>query len=237
MFRWYQNATRCYVFLTDVHSVTLGSGPFVCSRWFTRGWTLQELLAPRSVEFFTSEGSYIGQRESLQRCISEATGIPSKALYGSSLLAAFSVEERLSWAERRETKREEDVAYSLLGLFDVHMPLIYGEGRKKAMKRLRKEIVEAQAEIDWSSINSEIHGHTEHNMLNSYTGPSVNVDTERVESTSTQSTGHLQFLDSTRSTVDRSLTDIPDRAVVAGFPQEYYVHLCLFPDTHFVRDS
>ncbi|KAF2191621.1 HET-domain-containing protein, partial [Zopfia rhizophila CBS 207.26] len=149
MFRWYHNAAKCYVYLSDVSiggsvgndlsSQWTWKSAFQHSRWFTRGWTLQELVAPTCVEFFAKEGERLGDRNSLVQEIHKITGIPTRALQGSPL-SQFSVNERMSWAERRETKREEDTAYSLLGIFDIHMPLIYGEGRKKAMIRLQKEI-------------------------------------------------------------------------------------------------
>ncbi|KAH7397213.1 heterokaryon incompatibility protein-domain-containing protein [Pyrenochaeta sp. MPI-SDFR-AT-0127] len=148
MFRWYHNAARCYVYLSDVS--TRGSDgndlssqrtwktAFQHSRWFTRGWTLQELLAPTSIEFFSAEGERLGDRNSLMQEIHDITGISIQALKGGPL-SQFSINERVSWAKRRETKREEDAAYSLLGIFNVHMPLIYGEGRKKAFSRLQRE--------------------------------------------------------------------------------------------------
>jgi hypothetical protein len=142
MFRYYRNATKCYVYLSDVlvrGSVGSGLPAFRQSRWFTRGWMLQELLAPRSAEFFSAEGKLLGDKDSLLQEIHDTTGISIQALQGRPL-SEFSVQERMSWAERRETLREEDAAYSLLGIFDVHMPLIYGEGREKALIRLRKEI-------------------------------------------------------------------------------------------------
>jgi hypothetical protein len=151
MFRWYRDATRCYVYLSDVLRVTLNSSDesneswesmFLRSKWFTRGWTLQELIAPISVEFFSKEGELLGNKTSLVRQICHATGIPVKALRGGSL-SNFSITERLSWAATRETTRKEDLAYSLLGIFDVNMSLIYGEGREKAFKRLREEIEKA----------------------------------------------------------------------------------------------
>ena len=108
------------------------------SRWFSRGWTLQELVAPASVEFFSKEGEYLGNKRSLERHIHEVTEIPVKAL-ARQPLSDFSVPERMLWAENRDTTRKEDKVYSLLGIFDVHMPLIYGEGREKAFKRLRDE--------------------------------------------------------------------------------------------------
>ena len=119
------------------------------SRWFTRGWTLQELIAPPSVEFFSSEGKRLGDKKSLERQIHEITGMAVQALQGRAL-SEFSVDERLSWAEKRETKREEDKAYSLLGIFDIYMPLIYGEGMDNAFRRLREEIDKCSS-IDRSS--------------------------------------------------------------------------------------
>ncbi|KAJ6195116.1 heterokaryon incompatibility protein-domain-containing protein [Bipolaris maydis] len=143
MFRWYKHAAKCYVYLADVSASTCSqtSQPpeetwvpeFRNSRWFTRGWTLQELLASPEVEFFSREGIKLGSKKSLEQQIHEITGIPIQALAGCPL-SDFRIEERLSWAEKRQTKREEDAAYSLLGLFDLHIPLIYGEGRKRRSK-------------------------------------------------------------------------------------------------------
>lgn len=141
MYRWYQNADRCYVYLSDV-SAPRWKPAFKKSRWFTRGWTLQELIAPTSVEFFSAEGEFLGDKESLEQTLHEITRISIEALQGG-LMSHFDVEERMSWAASRHTKREEDTVYSLLGIFDIHMPLIYGEGRLKAMNRLRKEIKES----------------------------------------------------------------------------------------------
>ncbi|KAF2692159.1 HET-domain-containing protein [Lentithecium fluviatile CBS 122367] len=155
MFRWYLNAAKCYVYLSDVSiGSSVGNDPsfqrswkpaFQRSKWFTRGWTLQELLAPKSVEFFSVEGERLGDKDSMVQEVHEITGIAIQALQGSPM-AYFTVDERLLWAENRCTKREEDAAYSLLGIFDVHMPLIYGEGRKKAFIRLRREIKESSME-------------------------------------------------------------------------------------------
>jgi hypothetical protein len=141
MFRWYHESAKCYVYLPDVWISNDGS--FQESRWFTRGWTLQELLAPKFVEFFSAEGERLGNRDSLLQEIHGVTGISILALKGSPL-SQFSINERFLWAERRQTKREEDAAYSLLGIFDIHLPLIYGEGQKKAFIRLRKEMKESK---------------------------------------------------------------------------------------------
>jgi hypothetical protein len=149
MFRWYRNATRCYVYLSDVPNPELDSNEELIrpscetsirnSKWFKRGWTLQELLAPSSVEFFSRERKRLGDKRSLKQQIREITGIADSALQGAPL-SQFSVAERFSWIGGRETKLEEDEAYSMLGIFEVSMPLIYGEGRYKAFRRLRCEI-------------------------------------------------------------------------------------------------
>jgi ankyrin repeat protein len=148
MFRWYQKAAICYVYLSDVStnnqdqvnsSSQSWQSTFRKSRWFTRGWTLQELIAPRSVVFFCSNGHRLGDKTSLERLLNDITGIALSALQGTKL-SAFKVEERMSWAKNRDTTREEDKAYSLLGIFDVSMSPIYGEGVKKAFYRLREEL-------------------------------------------------------------------------------------------------
>ena len=146
MFRWYQDAAKCYVYLADVSTPTGDAADkssweaaFRKSRWFTRGWTLQELIAPVSVEFFSKEGVRLGTRHSLEHDIYRITGLPLTILRGNPL-SGFSIPERLAWIEKRETTRKEDKAYSLLGLFSIHMPLIYGEGETNAFRRLRKKI-------------------------------------------------------------------------------------------------
>ena len=152
MYRWYQRATKCYVHLSDVSirkrerdnesSQNTWEQAFRQSRWFTRGWTLQELLAPLSVEFFSIEGSRLGNKQSLEQQIHEITRVPIPALRGSAL-SHFSTEQKFDWAKKRQTTREEDWAYSLLGIFDISMPVTYGERRANAVRRLRKEIDDA----------------------------------------------------------------------------------------------
>jgi hypothetical protein len=150
MFRWYQNAERCYVYLPDVESEPEDEdegdkssqrwiSAFEKSRWFTRGWTLQELLAPVSVEFFSKSEQRLGDKKSLEHTVHKITGIPINALPGSRL-SDFSITERGSWATSRRTTREEDGAYCLLGIFGVYLSLIYGEGRERALKRLMREV-------------------------------------------------------------------------------------------------
>ncbi|KAI4706494.1 hypothetical protein J4E89_008912 [Alternaria sp. Ai002NY15] len=148
MFRWYQNAKKCYVYLPDVEcQIVHGTqkprpgweAAFRTSRWFSRGWTLQELIAPRSVEFFSRNGIRLGDKMSVSQIIHEVTKIPAKALSGDDI-SKFDVFERFSWAQNRQTMREEDGAYCLLGIVGCYLPLIYGEGKDSALKRLRTEM-------------------------------------------------------------------------------------------------
>lgn len=145
MFRWYRNSAKCYAYLEDVsmEESAQNRSAFQKSRWFTRGWTLQELLAPEIVDFFSAEGEPLGSKSSLVQELAKVTRVPARALQGEAL-SHFSVGQRLKWADGRETTREEDMAYSLLGIFDIQMPLFYSEGRAKAFKRLHREILNSQ---------------------------------------------------------------------------------------------
>jgi hypothetical protein len=107
MFRWYREATKCYVYMSDVDSV---ESDFNNSNWFTRGWTLQELIAPKTLQFYASNEQFIGTKASLESRIHAITGIPLDALRGKEL-SSFSWEERLSWSNHRVTTRVEDKAY------------------------------------------------------------------------------------------------------------------------------
>jgi len=141
MFRWYQNSATCYAYLADV---TPNDSPFGRSRWFKRGWTLQELIAPTDVLFFDRYWNEIESRESLRGDIERVTGVPQQVLVNGSL-HGHCIAEIMSWAGCRETTRLEDRAYSLLGLFGVSMPLIYGEGGQ-AFKRLQLEIMKSSTD-------------------------------------------------------------------------------------------
>ena len=135
MFRWYRESAICYVYLSDF---SLGSRhPLHESRWFRRGWTLQELLAPSNVVFFDQHWVEVGSKAFLEQKLSQICSISTNHLKNPF---SASIAARMSWAARRETSREEDLAYSLLGLFNIHMPLIYGEGAN-AFRRLQLEII------------------------------------------------------------------------------------------------
>ncbi|KAF0326687.1 het domain-containing protein [Colletotrichum asianum] len=143
MFAWYENAAICYVYMPDVISTpNEGCGTqFWESRWFTRGWTLQELIAPENIEFYGRDWVMLGTKTALITVISEQiTKIPRECLTKEKPLSSFSIAQKMSWASSRVTTRPEDQAYCVLGLFGVNMPLLYGEG-SKAFVRLQEEIV------------------------------------------------------------------------------------------------
>lgn len=150
MYFWYSISDFCVAYLSDyVHMPEVrGYPPMGDSRWFTRGWTLQELLAPRTVIFVDNSWNAFGTKDSLVSEVSAASGIDEQALItntwgpdGSISDFNASVATRMSWAATRETTRPEDLAYCLLGLFEVNMPLLYGEGGERAFIRLQEEIL------------------------------------------------------------------------------------------------
>ncbi|KAL7905359.1 heterokaryon incompatibility domain-containing protein [Trichoderma velutinum] len=181
MFKWYQDAAICYAFLEDVSAEEVNSAvqpigtpqaltttnlglAFSRSRWFTRGWTLQELIAPRRLEFVDTNWKVIGEKKAFATPLQDITGIDAFVIEGGPL-EQVSVARRMSWAAHRETTRQEDIAYSLFGIFGVNMPLIYGEG-PKAFLRLQEEILKQSDDhtlFAWraapsSSSNQQIRG-------------------------------------------------------------------------------
>ncbi|KAK2760831.1 hypothetical protein FQN54_002070 [Arachnomyces sp. PD_36] len=143
MFKWYSSAAVCYAYLSDVTVKRAHrdfSSQISSCRWFKRGWTLQELLAPRMLRFYNSRWTFIGTKGQLSRMIEEIHGVPRPILQGTASFKDYSIAQRMCWASKRETKRKEDVAYCLLGVFDVMIPIIYGEG-DQAFARLQREIV------------------------------------------------------------------------------------------------
>ncbi|UPL01305.1 hypothetical protein LCI18_012239 [Fusarium solani-melongenae] len=151
MYRWYQEATVCYAFLADVSNLA----ELPKSKWFTRGWTLQELIAPSSMIFFNQTWDELGTKETLDQAISERTRIPKAILSGDEDLETASVAQRMSWASDRRTTRREDLAYCLMGIFNINMPLLYGEG-EKAFVRLQEEIMRVSDDhslFAWKDLN------------------------------------------------------------------------------------
>ena len=151
MYKWYEQAQTCFVFLDDVkfrEDVTRTRKSLEKSRWFTRGWTLQELVAPRDITFLDKNCTLIGHRADLMETIAHITGIPTECFGNHLAIHAMPIAKRMSWLSDRETTRVEDLAYCMLGIFDVSMNMLYGEGRK-AFLRLQKELLET---IDDESI-------------------------------------------------------------------------------------
>ncbi|KAH8646210.1 hypothetical protein BX600DRAFT_477281 [Xylariales sp. PMI_506] len=151
MFKWYQDAAFCIAYLEDLAPGVDGQGPLqkdtlAACRWFARGWTLQELIAPRHVEFHDAAWKFRGLRSELKATLAEVTGIDEDILHDSGGMHDVPIARRMSWASGRNTTRVEDEAYCLLGLFNVHMALIYGEGRK-AFMRLQEEIVKESGDL------------------------------------------------------------------------------------------
>ena len=143
MFRFYQRAQCCIAYLEDLqpgNDLATEKDLQLC-RWFTRGWTLQELIAPLDVQFFDNDWSYRGSKDKLIDALHAITGIHRIALRTGDMYRSLSVAARMSWAANRETTRVEDRAYSLMGLFDINMPLLYGE-RGNAFIRLQETIAQ-----------------------------------------------------------------------------------------------
>ncbi|KAJ9623060.1 hypothetical protein H2203_005992 [Taxawa tesnikishii (nom. ined.)] len=143
MYAWYEAAAKCYAYLADVPLESDPHAPdsrFCSSRWFTRGWTLQELLAPTDLVFFSQDWKPLNDKIQLREPVSRATRIDADILAKKRPLESASIAERMSWAAGRETTRTEDKAYCLMGIFSVNMPMLYGEG-DKAFLRLQEEIM------------------------------------------------------------------------------------------------
>jgi hypothetical protein len=142
MFAWYRDSAVCYALLEDVPPLNpiFPENEFKRARWFKRGWCLQELIAPAKVEFYSADWTDIGTKWSLRRQVEDTTGISSDVFLSELNLGSYTVAQKMSWASRRETTRQEDEAYCLLGIFGISMPLLYGEGRR-AFLRLQEEIL------------------------------------------------------------------------------------------------
>jgi hypothetical protein len=145
MYQWYQRSKTCYVFLGDL-SASQSTRALKGCRWFSRGWTLQELIAPSHLSFFDQDWNYRGSKADLAEQLSEITKIDAEVLLHQRSLPTIAVAQRMSWAAFRQTTRIEDMAYSLLGIFDVNMPLLYGEERK-AFRRLQEEIIKSTSDL------------------------------------------------------------------------------------------
>ncbi len=199
MYDWYKDAELCYTFLSDVHSevdrwseaATVHHGLRTVvdsqvkytevaleireSKWFKRGWTLQELIAPKNVVFVNRYWKELGTKETLATILRERTGIPEDILILNKKkgLSSQSVAQRMSWASDRETTRKEDLAYCLLGIFGVNIPMLYGEGETRAFLRLQEEIIRSSDDHSifswrlpaWQSSERELDNNTDSNSV------------------------------------------------------------------------
>ena len=141
MYRWYQKAEVCLVYLSDIKRPEGGAPDLSESRWFTRGWTLQELVASKTLEFYDMDWQPLGNDTELRDHLSSITGIDRAILAHKQIVSKVSIAQRMSWASGRGTRRDEDMAYCLMGLFGVQMPPLYGEGLESAFRRLQEEII------------------------------------------------------------------------------------------------
>ncbi|KAI9147293.1 Vegetative incompatibility protein [Paramyrothecium foliicola] len=157
MFAWYAAAQICFAYLSDLdtnseefiaaaHDLPASRRCLSKCRWFQRGWTLQELIAPREVRFFAKDWSDFSNKHYLSHDLSEITGIDKDILTGTQQLGGVLIGRRMSWAANRTTTRVEDMAYCLLGIFNINMPLLYGEG-KKSFVRLQEEIMKQSTDL------------------------------------------------------------------------------------------
>ena len=148
MFTWYRQSRMCFAYLSDVHAIE----QIPTSKWFDRGWTLQELLGPSEIRFYGTQEctfdcklawTYLGRKSTPQilAALQRRTNIPRQCLLSATRIPEQPVAVKMSWASGRHTTREEDKAYCLLGIFDVNMPLLYGEGVEKAFRRVQEEII------------------------------------------------------------------------------------------------
>lgn len=163
MFDWYSAAGECYAYLMDVgvsghSSYESMVSAILRSMWFTRAWTLQELIAPRSVVFFDKYFRWLETKTGLGEHVERYTKIPIEVLRVLSHAYTCPVALRMSWAASRKASRLQDIAYSLFGLFEVNLPLLYGEG-KRAYVRLQEEIIRQTHDHSIFAWNSRPHGH------------------------------------------------------------------------------
>ncbi|KAL4892131.1 heterokaryon incompatibility protein-domain-containing protein [Aspergillus ambiguus] len=174
MYSWYEKAQVCYAYLEDVAmdvDISQPGSAFERSRWFTRGFTLQELIAPHDVVFFSNDWFEVGRKSTLYKTICRITQIDEEILLHKKPVGAASIARRMAWAAHRETSRPEDIAYCLMGLFSVNMPMLYGEG-EKAFLRLQEEIMK---QSDDQSIFAWVNPGSSPDSLNGLLAPSPSV--------------------------------------------------------------
>lgn len=146
MYLWYERSEVCVVYLEDLPAKGNLDVHLRRCRWFTRGWTLQELVAPDHIHFYDKEWNFRGSKQDLIEHLTKTTGIDRAVLQKQQSLSSIAVARKFSWAAHRQTTRVEDTAYCLLGIFDINMPLLYGE-EEKAFRRLQTEIINTTPDL------------------------------------------------------------------------------------------
>jgi hypothetical protein len=157
MYKWYWDAAICYAYLPDVSVSAEWKDQLEKSRWFTRGWTLQELLAPDVVELYDTQWSLLGTKAKLIDIIASVTKIDPKFILSRETIERASIGTKFSWTAARQTTRTEDMAYCMLGIMRINMPMLYGEG-ERAFYRLQLEVIRQTNDhsiFAWESIQSE----------------------------------------------------------------------------------
>ena len=157
MFKWYRDSTVCYAYMHDLNNRGDLDSELPKCRYFTRGWTLQELIAPENIVFFDTEWMSRGTKIDLLNLLEKVTRIPNYVLRVGDFVHRECIARRMSWAANRQTKRVEDQAYCLMGLFGIHMPMIYGEG-EQAFVRLQEELIKNihdRSVFAWKAISDE----------------------------------------------------------------------------------
>ncbi|KAF0330663.1 hypothetical protein GQ607_002067 [Colletotrichum asianum] len=139
MYAWYRNSAVCIAHIEDFHGDDIDQAT-ATNRWFTRGWTLQELIAPKDVIFYSGDWEEIGDKKKNSRRLEEITSIDRQVLLASRDLEDVSVAEKMKWISYRTTKKVEDMSYCMFGIFGINLPTIYGEG-PNAFRRLQEEII------------------------------------------------------------------------------------------------
>lgn len=184
MFEYYARSHICFAYLADLPP---GSEDLSSCRWFARGWTLQELIAPGDLVFCDQTWKPFAGKSEIVDVLVDITRVPRDVLLDASSCSAVSVAARMSWAANRRTTRVEDMAYSLLGIFDVNMPLIYGEGRK-AFRRLQEEIVKRDNDLTifaWEPLSEQDTDESNGDLL--AVSPSVFLNSATINTTPDQS--------------------------------------------------
>ena len=235
MYRWYENSRVCYVYLHDVSDfdfpIASDESRYPKSNgwpeWFSRGWTLQEMIAPKDVWFFNKNWQLIGDKRTRSRTLSKITRVPGHILEKGLSGNRPCVAQVISWAAYRMTKRVEDRAYSLMGLLDVNMPMLYGEG-KKAFHRLQLELIRTSNDQSIFAWGRHGHGRTGSILADDPTFFADCADMELID--------HDEFIHSLKFDIPEKELPLIERDLFGTFPiTNRGIHIWMF--LRCARDS